>query len=195
MRFGGPFEVSPKRGRSRSFRPDILFGQTGFILLRGCRRGESPQRLAVIPGHPFRRDSLQLSGMAATRCFVDEERLFSAHARPGCCRCRRPRHSQEESEFFRVSQQIGDRLAQTGVRFDFPFLELGIRPRTQLFHHRSAVLLVELEALIRRQAVLPRLLVVAEDLAQLGGTRLRILPSVEAYLWRAKGSASLTIDV
>jgi hypothetical protein len=57
------------------------------------------------------------------------------------------------------------------------------------------VLLVELEALIRRQAVLPRLLVVAEDLAQLGGTRLRILPSVEAYLWRAKGSASLTIDV
>ena len=78
----------------------------------------------------------------------------------------RPRHSQEESEFSPVSQQIGDRLAQTGVRFDFPFLEPGIRPSSQFFHHRSAVLLMEVEALIRRQALLPRLLVVTEDLAQ-----------------------------
>ena len=39
-----------------------------------------------------------------------------------------PRYSQEESEFLPVFQQIGDRLAQTGVRFDFPVLELGIRP-------------------------------------------------------------------
>jgi len=44
----------------------------------------------------------------------------------------RPRNSQKESEFFPVSQQIGDRLTQTGVRFDFPLLELGIRPRAQL---------------------------------------------------------------
>jgi hypothetical protein len=42
-----------------------------------------------------------------------------------------PRHSQEESEFFPASQRIGDRLAQAGVRFYFPFLELG--PSSQ-FH-------------------------------------------------------------
>jgi len=52
---------------------------------------------------------------------------------------RSPRHWQEKSEFFPVSQQIGDRLAQTVVRFDFPFLEQGIRPRTRRFQHELAL--------------------------------------------------------
>jgi hypothetical protein len=45
-------------------------------------------------------------------------------------------------------------------------LELGIRPTVKFLHHRPTVLLVEVEARIRRQAPLSRLLVVAEDLAQ-----------------------------
>src|ERR1700730_9988041 len=41
----------------------ILFGQEGPIILRGGRRGESRQRLAVVPGHPFRRLLFQLLGV------------------------------------------------------------------------------------------------------------------------------------
>ncbi len=33
------------------------------MTLRGCGRGEPGQRLAVIPGHPLRRASLQLFGV------------------------------------------------------------------------------------------------------------------------------------
>jgi hypothetical protein len=38
----------------------ILFGHAGFIILRGCGRGEPRQGVAIIPGHPFRRVSLQI---------------------------------------------------------------------------------------------------------------------------------------
>jgi len=38
----------------------ILSGQAGFIILRGSGRGQPRQRLAVIPGHPLRRTTLQL---------------------------------------------------------------------------------------------------------------------------------------
>jgi hypothetical protein len=43
--------------------PTILFGQEGIIILRGGGRGELCQRIAVIPGHPFRWISLQRRGV------------------------------------------------------------------------------------------------------------------------------------
>src|SRR5450755_5043779 len=56
-RFSAIFSDSPAR-------PDwILFGQEGIIILRGGGRGEPYQRLAVIPGHPFRWITLQLLGV------------------------------------------------------------------------------------------------------------------------------------
>src|SRR5664279_841143 len=42
----------------------ILFGQSGLIILRGRGRSESCDGIAIVPGHPLRRDSLQLSCMA-----------------------------------------------------------------------------------------------------------------------------------
>ena len=42
---------------------DDPFRPVKLIILRGCRRGESRQRLAVIPGHPFRRLLFQLLGV------------------------------------------------------------------------------------------------------------------------------------
>ena len=41
----------------------ILFGQEGIIILRGGGRGEPCERLAVIPGHPFRWITLQRRGV------------------------------------------------------------------------------------------------------------------------------------
>ena len=57
---------------------------------------------------------------------------------------------KKQGEFFPVFEQVGDRLAQSGVRFHFPFRELGRAPAMQFFHHRAAMLLVEAEALFRR---------------------------------------------
>jgi hypothetical protein len=50
----------------------ILFGQAGFIILRGRGRGEPRQRFAVVPGHPLRWVSLQLLGVPLQRCQVVE---------------------------------------------------------------------------------------------------------------------------
>ena len=41
----------------------ILFGQAGFIILRGSGCSEPRQRVPVIPGHPLRRVPLQLLSM------------------------------------------------------------------------------------------------------------------------------------
>ena len=50
----------------------ILFGQAGFIILRGCGRGEPRQRFAVVPGHPLRWVSLQLLGVLLQLCQIVE---------------------------------------------------------------------------------------------------------------------------
>ncbi len=50
----------------------ILFGQAGFIILRGGGRRQPRQCLAVIPRHPLRWASLQLLGMPLQRREVVE---------------------------------------------------------------------------------------------------------------------------
>jgi len=64
-----------------------------------------------------------------------------------------------------VFEQIRDRLAEAGVRLHFPFLELDLAPGVQLFHHRPAMLLMEVETICDRHTQRSRLLIVAVDLA------------------------------
>jgi hypothetical protein len=59
------------------------------------------------------------------------------------------RHSQKQRELFPMSQQVGDRLPQTGVRLRSPLLELDIRLGAQFVHHRPTMLLVEVKTLVR----------------------------------------------
>jgi hypothetical protein len=56
-------------------------------------------------------------------------------------------------------------MAQAGVRFHFPLLELDIAPDVEFFHHRPAVLLVEVKPFFLRHTQRPRLLIVAINLA------------------------------
>jgi hypothetical protein len=63
--------------------------------------------------------------------------------------------AQEGGQATPMAQQIGDRLAQAGVRFRFLLRHLCFQPAMQFRHHRSAVLLMKLEPLGRRQAAFP----------------------------------------
>jgi hypothetical protein len=55
---------------------------------------------------------------------------------------------------FYFALTISDRLAQSGVGLRFPLSELRLQPTVQFLHHRTAVLLVEPQPLLRRQATL-----------------------------------------
>ena len=59
------------------------------------------------------------------------------------------RYLEKKSQLLPVLEQIRDRLPQAGVRFHFPLLELGFEPGMQFVHDRLAMLLVEMEALLR----------------------------------------------
>ena len=56
--------------------------------------------------------------------------------------------TQEQGEPVPVVEQVGDSLAQTGVRFDLLFFQLSREPLVQLVHYRRAVLLVKSQTLL-----------------------------------------------
>ena len=61
-----------------------------------------------------------------------------------------------------VPQQIGDRLAQTGVGLCLPLGELRLQPTVQFLDHRLATLLMKPQPLLRCQATLARFRIVPE---------------------------------
>jgi len=50
-------------------------------------------------------------------------------------------------------EHIVDRLAQTGIRFDLLLGKLLFQPLVQIFHQRAAVVLMKMQALLRRHAL------------------------------------------
>jgi len=82
-------------------------------------------------------------------------------------------------------------LAQSGVRFHFPFLELGCAPAMQSIHYRPAVLLVEVEALFGCHT--PRLLIVAVDRAQGLQHEPALFRKIRRHLYEISPTVRITV--
>ena len=75
-------------------------------------------------------------------------------------------------------------MAQAKVKFHSSLLELIIKPDMQLLHHRSAVFLVEAEALFGGHVLRARRLVVPVDLAQTFQYEPTLLRKVKRHFYK-----------
>ncbi len=64
---------------------------------------------------------------------------------------RRSFDSEKQDERLPVFLHVIENLSKPGIRFDLPLIQLILHPYFQLIHHRTALVLMKLQAFVRRE--------------------------------------------